>query len=378
MTTAPHPPDNTHDECETLRRTVDRLRADNQQLIEHIKNQVRIEQTLHTTQREMDEQMRTYQRLYELGQQFSATLELPAILAITTHFVLYDLNFERCLLLLPASTTSVFQVEAHAGYYDEEIAQAAAAFALPFDSPLLAPLFNESDYIICTEDQGTPEQHALGQRVGMDEYLLFRLPGGAEPAGLLLIGNTTAMARYQTRVPTSDQINDQIMLTLANLVNQVATTITNANLHQSLQQERTSLERKVEARTAELKQIQARLVRELSTPLIPLSTEVVLMPLVGSIDTTRAQQIMETLLNGIARRQAHIAIIDITGVPMADNQVATALIQTAQAARLLGTKVILTGIGPAMAQTLVHLGTPMHGIETCGSLQSAVAAALRL
>lgn len=117
-------------------------------------------------------------------------------------------------------------------------------------------------------------------------------------------------------------------------------------------------------------------IRELSTPLIPLSHDVVLMPLVGSVDTARAGLVMETLLEGIAQYQAATAILDITGVMVVDTQVANALIQATQAAQLLGTQVILTGIGPTMAQTLVHLGADLSGIKTYGRLQSAIAAAL--
>jgi PAS domain S-box-containing protein len=117
-------------------------------------------------------------------------------------------------------------------------------------------------------------------------------------------------------------------------------------------------------------------LRELSTPLIPLSHTVVLMPLIGSIDSGRAQLVMETLLEGIAAHQADTAILDITGVSVVDTQVANALIQAAQAVRLLGAQVVLTGIGPTMAQTLVHLGADLRSIVTRGSLQSAIVEAL--
>jgi PAS domain S-box-containing protein len=122
---------------------------------------------------------------------------------------------------------------------------------------------------------------------------------------------------------------------------------------------------------------QQNAIRELSTPLIPLAHNVVLMPLIGSIDTTRAQLVMETLLEGIAMHQADTAILDITGVSVVDTQVANALIQAAQAVRLLGAQVILTGIGPTMAQTLVHLGTDLSSIITRGSLQTAVVEAVQ-
>jgi anti-anti-sigma regulatory factor len=118
-------------------------------------------------------------------------------------------------------------------------------------------------------------------------------------------------------------------------------------------------------------------LRELSTPLIPIADEVVVMPLVGSLDSRRAQQVIETLLVGVAELRAQVAIVDITGVPVVDTQVANALVQAAQSVRLLGAEVVLTGIRPEVAQTLVGLGTDLQTIITRATLQSGIAFALR-
>lgn len=117
-------------------------------------------------------------------------------------------------------------------------------------------------------------------------------------------------------------------------------------------------------------------LRELSTPLIPVAAGVLVMPLVGAIDSRRAQQILEGLLTGIGEQKARAAIIDITGVKVVDTQVAGALLQAAQAARLLGAELILTGISPEVAQTLVQIGADLSGLATRGSLQSGIAYAL--
>lgn len=119
-------------------------------------------------------------------------------------------------------------------------------------------------------------------------------------------------------------------------------------------------------------------LRELSTPLIPISDTVMIMPVIGSIDSGRASMVMETLLEGVAQHQAALVILDITGVRVVDTQVAQAFIQAAQAVRLLGAQVMLTGIQPQIAQTIVHLGVDLSGIITYGSLQTGIAAALRL
>lgn len=118
-------------------------------------------------------------------------------------------------------------------------------------------------------------------------------------------------------------------------------------------------------------------IRELSTPLIPIDDHVVIMPLIGSVDTKRALQIMDTLLEGIVQHRATIAILDITGVMVVDTQVATALIRAAQAVKLMGAQVVLTGIRPDVAQTLVHLGADLSGIVTRSTLQAGIAYALR-
>jgi anti-anti-sigma factor len=108
-----------------------------------------------------------------------------------------------------------------------------------------------------------------------------------------------------------------------------------------------------------------------------VSEDVVIMPLVGAIDSGRAQMVMESLLEGVATNRANVAIVDITGVSVVDTQVAQALVSAAQAVRLLGAQVLLTGIGPQVAQTLVHLGVDMSSIITRSSLQSGIAYAIR-
>lgn len=122
--------------------------------------------------------------------------------------------------------------------------------------------------------------------------------------------------------------------------------------------------------------MQEALLVELSTPLIPISEQVVLMPLIGTVDAQRAQRVMETLLSGVNARRATMTIIDITGVPVADTYVASMLVQCARAVRLLGAQVVLTGIRPDVAHLLVELGVDLRGIVTRGTLQAGIAYAL--
>ena len=125
-------------------------------------------------------------------------------------------------------------------------------------------------------------------------------------------------------------------------------------------------------------QAQALQIRELSTPLIPLHTGLLALPLVGTIDSHRASQIMETLLEGIARQQADVVIMDITGVPVVDTAVGNHLLQAARAAELLGARVILVGISAEVAQTMVQLGINLSQIVTLATLQAGIEHALGL
>jgi CheY-like chemotaxis protein/anti-anti-sigma regulatory factor len=122
----------------------------------------------------------------------------------------------------------------------------------------------------------------------------------------------------------------------------------------------------------EVIRMQAAMLEELSTPLIPLSDAVVIMPLVGTIDSKRAEQILAVLSQGVVSKGARVAIIDITGVPTVDTHVASVLIRASQAVRLLGAEVVLTGIRSRVARALVELGVDLGGLVTRGSLQAGI------
>ncbi|WAS97411.1 STAS domain-containing protein [Nannocystis punicea] len=141
--------------------------------------------------------------------------------------------------------------------------------------------------------------------------------------------------------------------------------------------ERNRLETERSAYRDELIRAQAQALAERSTPLVPLGDGVVAMPIVGTLDRERADQIVQTLLDGCAARKARVAILDVTGVPHADTAVAGALLRAAAAVRLLGVEPILTGIRPEVARALVGLDVDLKGLVTLSTLQDGIFHAAR-
>jgi rsbT co-antagonist protein RsbR len=115
---------------------------------------------------------------------------------------------------------------------------------------------------------------------------------------------------------------------------------------------------------------------KLSTPVIPISDQVIVMPLIGALDTARMQEIMSALLEELQRRRANIAILDVTGVPEIDAEATQGIVRAAQAVRLLGGQAVLTGIRPEVARRLVDLGSDLQAIVTRGTLQAGIAYAM--
>ncbi|HEY0133920.1 MAG TPA: STAS domain-containing protein, partial [Nannocystis sp.] len=113
-----------------------------------------------------------------------------------------------------------------------------------------------------------------------------------------------------------------------------------------------------------------------STPLLPVADGVIVLPLIGSLDPDRAEQVMQALLAGVVEHRATTAILDITGLQTVDTAAAEALMRTARAIRLLGAEAIVTGVRPAVAQTLVALGTELGGLVVLGDLKAGIRHAL--
>lgn len=168
--------------------------------------------------------------------------------------------------------------------------------------------------------------------------------------------------------------------TLATRFNEMAATIeqrTHALEAQYAQAEaaRADAERahtEVAAYVATIEQQQAT-IREMSVPILPVTPTALVMPLVGALDSARMRHMQTHALSTLAQTRARQLIVDVTGVAVIDTHVATCLVQLIRGARLLGTEVVLVGIRPEVAQTLVSLGVPLDMMLTCGSLQEGIA-----
>ncbi|MBN1937790.1 MAG: GAF domain-containing protein [Anaerolineae bacterium] len=218
--------------------------------------------------------------------------------------------------------------------------------------------------------------------------------GGREMVGLMVEQCLAAHSarRLQTQMPKilsgsswqgelDGQRKDGSTFNLLTLVftiaNDEGTPIAVAAIHRDITEQK-RLEVEQERLNRESIEAQERLIRELSAPLIPITQDILVLPLIGVIDSVRAQQIMESMLQGVEGYDAEVVIIDITGVPVLDTSVANHLIQMTNAAALLGAKTVLVGIMPSVAQTLVELGVDLSSIITRNNLQGGVEYALRL
>jgi anti-anti-sigma regulatory factor len=189
---------------------------------------------------------------------------------------------------------------------------------------------------------------------GIETLVIVPMHGQRGIYGLLILGYRQAH--------TTDEEEQRFLASLARLLR---SRMSNLRLIESLQ------------RSNEEQQHMLGLLRELSTPLVPVMEGILVMPLIGELDDRRAGQVMERLLEGVTRAAADIVIIDITGVPLVDTNIANALVQVARAVRLLGAEALLVGITPEVAQTLVGLGADLRELVTRGDLQSGIAYALR-
>lgn len=239
-------------------------------------------------------------------------------------------------------------------------------------------------YAATVDKPNTPPYEVVygGVEDGMRRFHRDLIEGGAEHFSAIWSSMGGAMAAnglsLEDVTTTIDRTEEMIIERLAPTYRDNATMI--AQLHERINWIcRVARQRMFNSFTAVREatiRAQSAALQELSAPIIPIYSGILVLPLIGTIDTQRATKIMETLLEGVAERNARVVLLDITGVPIVDTSVAHHLIQAARSVRLLGAEIVLVGIRPEIAQTMVQLGVDLSGIVTMADLQGGVAYAL--
>ena len=211
-------------------KRVEELQKENQQLTDQVRRLVSAENELYRVQSQLDLKLHLYRKLYEVSKEFNSTFDLDEVLQIVIRFVLYELNFERCLVLLPTLQRKAFQVQALDGYYLDEEREALSTFQLSGTEAVLLPVITNAKRIVCPADSDEEALRELGRRFHLDEYAILPLGGkGEEPIGLLIAGNSAEMAEQQERV----ELESEAIISLANLANHAATTMKNLRFYQA-------------------------------------------------------------------------------------------------------------------------------------------------
>jgi rsbT co-antagonist protein RsbR len=177
--------------------------------------------------------------------------------------------------------------------------------------------------------------------------------------------------------PVISERRDELGI-LVNMVNRVSKEFYKSRRRD--EQQRAQLEQRlIELRQAQEEQQRLMYtIEELSTPILNIYRNVLLMPIVGGVDPARAQRMINMLLERVTESRSSVVILDITGLPVLDTQVANSLVQAAQAASLLGAQVILCGMTPDVAQVVVSLGIDLAMFQPCSDLQAALLLALAI
>ncbi|WAS93232.1 AAA family ATPase [Nannocystis punicea] len=247
-------------------------------------------------------------------------------------------------------------------------------------------------YVARTGDAVISGDVSQEPRFAADPYVAANQPKSILCLSMTHQGRATGMLYLENSIAKNAFSEAQTEL-LKLFLTQAAIAVENALLYKHVQErtealyrteeqlrvEFTERERSEQARVAlqeEIIRVQNERLAELSTPFIPITDRVMVMPLIGTMDSKRAQEVLATALQGAQANRAEVVIIDITGVNIVDTDVASTLLRTASALRLLGVLAVLTGIRPNVAQALISLQIDFGGIVTQGTLQNGIAYAL--
>lgn len=183
-------------------------------------------------------------------------------------------------------------------------------------------------------------------------------------ADILLVVADVGNGDYETRL-RSDLPDDHPLTTLYAGINQMVGSL-------AMEKQRsTAYRQELEEKLAMIED-QRVAIRELSTPIIEVWEGVLCLPIVGVLDSTRSAEMTEGLLSAIVSKKADCAIIDVTGIQVMDTGTADHFLRMTRAVRLLGANCLLTGINPAIAQTIIHMGVDLSGVVTHRTMRNAL------
>lgn len=337
-------------------------------------------------------------------QMIAGELTLSEVIRRLMRIVLENAGAERGALVLARQDTLVVEAKFQASPEQVDVG---------LDQPL------ENDTLLATQ----PILHAYRTRsmlliddvqadvrFSSDPYVATKLPRSILCVPITHQGRITGVLYLETRAVQGAFTAVRVEL-LGLLASQAAVAIQNAMLVEEIRTSNAKLEQDVRHRTLEIETSNAELtianqrlavqleeqaraeqerealreqivegqrarLAELSAPLLPITSDVLVMPIIGSVDAERANAIMETALQGVQRHGARAMILDVTGMRQIDTQALSALLLVANALRLLGTQPLLTGVRPEVAQTIIGLGVSLDGLETLSTLQAGIARAL--
>lgn len=317
----------------------------------------------------------------ELNLELGAVHDLGLVYNVTAkymRFIFPQIGRASIALCVPSGDSlQVFALDGVSG-------SIPAGTLLPLEGTLIGTAVKERRVVLAVAPR--PDEHLLLDmkqigKMGFCAALAAPLISGGEVIGTL----NTAAERGEDYTSQDEHLLTQAAATLAvnierwRLVEKLNNSL--IKLQEANQALQTELDERIRAnqviadreRTIEE---QHRELLAMSTPLIPITERVVVMPLIGVLSVQRVRQVFETALQGVHSRQAKVVILDITGLEQVNSDIASMLVRMAKALRLLGCRTILTGIRPEVAQMLVRLETDFAELATHGTLQSAVAVAL--
>jgi anti-anti-sigma regulatory factor len=300
--------------------------------------------------------LRRVAALYSIGQKLLQAESEDQALHIAVDQLVFEAGYTHALIMTVDYATRMLHSRAECN----DVNKPAENFSIPLDIPITTcEVARTGQAHIITDVAETARRegwHVSKDRIYFPAMVIAPFINHSQVQGIISVG-----------LPTEMIVEEELMLIQ----------LFGAQLSTALMQIKLNADRNAALAAAAVAQERLlETVRELSTPAIPIYDGILVLPLVGNIDTGRAAQVMEAVLTGIAREHASVVIVDVTGVPVIDTGVANHLVQVTQAAQLLGARCLLVGIKPEVAQTLVQLGVNLTSIVTRSDLQAGVAFAL--